>query len=98
MIATRPAAGATPFSGSYNPPAPGTHAERIEVLDVLRGIALCGMIVVHFSERSADSDRGFAHAYQAFVELFFVTRFHAMFAILFGVGFAVQLRRADARG
>lgn len=98
MSATPSAAGAMPLPATANPSAPDTQSERIEVLDVLRGIALCGMFVVHFSEWSTDPGHGFGHAYQAFVEMFFVNRFHAMFAVLFGVGFAVQLRRADARG
>lgn len=89
---------AMPFPATSTASAPDTQPERIGVLDVLRGIALCGMFVVHFSEESTDPGHGFGHAYQAFVGLFFANRFHAMFALLFGVGFAVQLRRADARG
>ena len=73
-------------------------SERIGVLDVLRGIALLGMFFVHFSGHSTDPGGGFGHIYRRVVELFFEDRFWTMFAILFGVGFAVQLRRADARG
>ena len=74
--------------------------DRIEVLDVLRGIALLGMFLVHFNDKATASDAGwgFTAAYQRGVSLFFEERFWAMFAILFGVGFAVQLRRAEARG
>jgi uncharacterized membrane protein YeiB len=32
------------------------------------------------------------------ISLFFDARFYTMFGILFGIGFAVQLQRADARG
>jgi len=71
--------------------------DRLHVLDVLRGIALIGMFFVHFSMFS--SGGGPADTlYQSVVALFFEERFWTMFAILFGVGFAIQLRRADARG
>jgi len=71
--------------------------DRLHVLDVLRGIALMGMFFVHFSMFS--SGGGPADTlYQSVVALFFEERFWTMFAILFGVGFAIQLRRADARG
>jgi uncharacterized protein len=74
--------------------------DRIEVLDVLRGIALLGMFLVHFNDHATASDAssGLTAAYQGAVRLFFEERFWAMFAILFGVGFGVQLRRAAARG
>ena len=79
-------------------PVPVQGTDRIGVLDVLRGIALLGMILVHFIEWSSDPGVGIGHAYHSFLELVLVNRFHSMFAILFGVGFAVQLRRAEARG
>jgi uncharacterized protein len=74
--------------------------DRIEVLDVLRGIALLGMFLVHFNERASGGGAasGVSGVYQRAVILFFEERFWTMFGILFGVGFAVQLRRADERG
>lgn len=70
---------------------------RLHVLDVLRGIALLGMFLVHFSmfaSGGAAADR----VYQSGVSLLLEERFWAIFAMLFGVGFAVQLQRAEARG
>lgn len=70
---------------------------RLYVLDVLRGIALLGMFLVHFAMFSSGgtaADRG----YEKVVELLFEERFWSIFGILFGVGFAIQLRRADVRG
>lgn len=72
-------------------------SERIGVLDVLRGIALLGMFLVHFSERASDGG-ALDTLYQRIVALFFEERFWAMFGILFGIGFAIQFRRAEARG
>ena len=90
---------ATTFTAARDIAAtPAKPCERIGVLDVLRGIALLGMFFVHLNDHAIDPGGGFGHAYRRIVELFFSGRFWAMFAILFGAGFGVQLRRADARG
>jgi uncharacterized protein len=78
-------------------PPLGTRSDRLGVLDVLRGIALLGMFLVHFNDYSSGGG-GLAGVYQRIALLFFDERFWAIFGILFGVGFAIQLRRADARG
>jgi uncharacterized protein len=70
---------------------------RLHVLDVLRGIALLGMFLVHFSNY-ATGGGWLDGIYEKIVLLFFEERFWAMFGILFGVGFGIQFRRADARG
>lgn len=79
------------------PTSPVGATERLHVLDVLRGIALLGMFLVHFSMFGSGGNALDAQ-YQTAVALFFEERFWAMFGILFGVGFAIQLRRAEARG
>src|SRR5688572_16756695 len=71
--------------------------DRVHVLDVLRGIALVGIFFVHFSMFSSGGNAA-EKLYQSAVALLFEERFWAMFAMLFGVGFAIQLRRAEARG
>ncbi len=75
-------------------------ADRIGALDILRGIALLGMFLVHFNDSAIGSDTaaGLGATYQKIVALFFEERFWTMFGILFGVGFVVQLRRAEVRG
>jgi uncharacterized membrane protein YeiB len=90
--------GAAPVAAG--PVAP---AERIGVLDVLRGLALVGMYVVHFNYYEATpaeltASHPIAGPVAAVIGLFFESRFHAIFGMRFGVGFAVQLSRADARG
>ena len=76
--------------------------ERIAVLDILRGIALIGMFMVHFNYYEATppgTDPGrMAHFVEQTIGLFFEERFYSIFGMLFGVGFAVQLTRAEARG
>jgi uncharacterized protein len=88
-------------------PAAGAAAERpilerVAVLDILRGIALIGMFMVHFNYYEATPagvDPGRLAAFvENFIGLFIEERFYSIFGILFGVGFAVQLTRAEARG
>ena len=86
----------TPAVETTSSPAP-RKADRIGSLDVLRGIALLGMFLVHFKDNSIDA-AGVAATYQKIVDLFFEERFWTMFGILFGIGFAIQFRRAEARG
>ncbi len=100
------------------PSAPGTgvnarpvdNSERVTLLDVLRGFALCGVFVSNsftwFSGRvllPRDQARAMAappleavvtSLYNFFVNQKFVT----LFAFLFGLGFSIQLTRAEARG
>jgi uncharacterized protein len=80
------------------PNGPVGAAERIETLDVLRGIALFGMFLVHFYDFSVEATTPFGRALGNMNDWFFANRFMTMFAILFGAGFAVQLSRAEARG
>jgi uncharacterized protein len=82
------------------PAATASAGERIGSLDVLRGIALLGMFLVHFNDQSVSgaSVSVAAESYQRAAALFFEERFWTMFGILFGAGFALQLRSAEARG
>jgi uncharacterized protein len=90
-----PAAVAAPTTPSL------AKGDRLEVLDVLRGIALLGMFIVHFCDYAGvwDVPDGQEPALWQRLEGWFLDgRFFTMFAMLFGIGFAVQLARADARG
>ena len=71
--------------------------DRIASLDILRGIALLGMFIVHFHVRSQEIT-GFDELIRVFVWRLVETKSHGTFALLFGAGFAIQLKRAEERG
>jgi uncharacterized protein len=70
---------------------------RIASLDILRGLALLGMFVVHFHEHSTEPG-GLDNAVRTLIWRLVESKSHGTFALLFGAGFAIQLRRAEARG
>jgi uncharacterized protein len=95
-------------------PTPGARpvdvSERVALLDVLRGFALCGVFVsnsyIWFSGRVL-LPRGQARALaappleavvSALYNFFVNQKFMTLFAFLFGLGFSIQLARAEARG
>jgi len=64
---------------------------------VLRGFALFGMFMVHLTYYAKGTGR--VHDLMlTSVEYVFESKFYALFAFLFGVSFAVQMTRANARG
>jgi len=70
--------------------------ERIQTLDVLRGFALFGILWMNmpsFSEGTA-----FEHALYQLGQVLTSGKFYSLYAFLFGLGFSIQLLRADARG
>lgn len=64
---------------------------RLGAVDVLRGFALLGMILVHVRERSREAT-GVLDLIGWAVYLLVESKSWATFAFLFGVGFALQLR------
>ena len=69
--------------------------ERIEVIDILRGWAIFGMIFVNMSVdlgSQGTTDRVAKHL----VDFFASGKFSSVFSFLFGLGFALQMRRAEA--
>ena len=87
---------------------PVSASERIDNLDVLRGLALLGialMNVEYFTAPLADmasgiapDARGLDWLADAFVYVFVRGKFWTLFSLLFGMGFAVMLGRAAAAG
>jgi uncharacterized protein len=82
--------------------------ERIVTLDVIRGVALLGIFLMNvefFNRPIADLDSGLplnvtGLDYWAgwFVHVFVRGKFWTMFSLLFGMGFAVMLTRAELAG
>lgn len=69
-----------------------TPRDRLGAVDALRGLALAGMFVVHV-QYYADGPPAWAPRVEALVDRMFAERFWALFAFLFGVGFALQIER-----
>ncbi|KGQ19630.1 Transport protein [Lysobacter dokdonensis DS-58] len=88
--------------------APIAANERITTLDVIRGVALFGILLMNvefFNRPISELDIGLPpniHGidYWAgwFVAVFVRSKFWTMFSLLFGMGFAVMLGRAHAAG
>jgi uncharacterized protein len=105
-------ASAAPSTGLGPEPSdslPVTAATRMDVLDVLRGIAIFGILIFNIGALSgyellpAPERRGVPGAGAddtvAFLLEFLVQgKFYCLFSLLFGVGFAVFIDRASARG
>ena len=79
-------------------PAPLDADERLHSLDILRGLALAGMILVHFHMRLERPATGPEDLIGWGVWIFLEQKAWGTFAFLFGVGFAVLLRRLESRG
>jgi uncharacterized protein len=81
--------------------------ERIEVLDVLRGLAVCGILIGNMQWFSGYGMMPPSIAMQTpvadrithfLVHFFIEGKFYSIFSFLFGFGFALQMARAEERG
>jgi uncharacterized membrane protein YeiB len=98
------AAGASAPTG---PPAPRSPRERIVALDVLRGFALCGILlanvkpIAHRSGQLGPAHLGSAHHGETtaatVLHLAVDQRFFPIFSLLFGMGFSLIWRAAQER-
>ena len=90
-------------------PAPAQAAERMDTLDAVRGAAVLGILLANvyamagFPFLPPDHYRSLplagTHEPAFFLILFLVEgKFYSLFSLLFGVGFAVFIQRAAARG
>src|SRR5208283_5167758 len=87
---------------------PVSLSERILFIDVLRGMALFGILAANMRAFVAPLEcygyiRVLFHSRadilaQAFVDVFIQGKFITIFSFLFGLGFAMQMSRAEARG
>jgi uncharacterized protein len=87
--------------------SPVSLPERIEILDVLRGLAVCGILVGNMQwfsgygmmPPSVARQSPFGDQITHFLVHFFVEgKFYSIFSFLFGFGFALQIARAEERG
>ena len=93
---------------SAPPIAPLAPRERIEALDVIRGFALFGICLMNldFFNRSVllvgtgmpPGLTGIDYAAAFFTAYFVTGKFWTIFSLLFGMGFAVMLTRAESAG
>lgn len=87
---------------------PLASSERIAVLDVLRGAALLGILLMNIEAFSGPLDlaftgidthwQGLDYWADAFVYVFVQGKFFTLFSLLFGAGFAVMAQRAEVAG
>jgi len=82
-------------------PAPVDPRQRIEVVDMVRGFALFGVLLVNMYNFGAYTifwnEPGDEIAFSA-MRFFFETKSWRLFSFLFGFGFALQMIRAEERG
>lgn len=82
--------------------------ERIEIIDILRGSALFGILAANMRAFNSPLAAYFDHSLmwqdlpdriaQSIVDVFISGKFITIFSFLFGLGFAVMMDRAEARG
>ncbi|SFE42229.1 DUF418 domain-containing protein [Thermoflexibacter ruber] len=82
-----------------------TSVERIKIIDVLRGFALLGIIIVHVVEQYYAGDSSiFAKntpldmGISIFMGIFIIGKFFPIFSFLFGLSFAIQMNQAKEKG
>lgn len=73
-------------------------SERVELIDILRGFALLGILTVNFWGSSGEAARSVDRIVSDVLEIAVESSFYPLFSFLFGLGFAVQLLRARERG
>jgi uncharacterized protein len=98
----------TIMSSETESAGPITSSERILYIDILRGMALFGILAANMRGFNAPLDlygniRPLFHGRadliaQGFIDIFIQGKFVTLFSFLFGLGFAVQMSRAAARG
>ncbi len=88
-------------------PGPVQESQRIDSLDVLRGVAIQGILLVNIAffvfplmtvERLWLALRGLDRVMYIAVEMLCTFKFISLFSLLFGMGLALQSQRADAAG
>jgi uncharacterized protein len=98
------------MSAVVDPAAPLPATERVQALDVLRGLALFGVFLMNFigfagrdvmateEQLLALPTAALDHAVEAVLRCAFLDKANTVFAFLFGLGFYLQMQRLDASG
>ena len=88
---------------------PDLRKNRIEIIDILRGFALLGIIIVHFTEQYYAGQPPQVHAdmmasslgdqiVMGFIGALVQGKFYMIFSFLFGLSFFIQLDQSDHSG
>jgi len=97
-------------STAESTPGPVQANERVQLVDVLRGVALFGVFLVNFTSFASTNimatDEQLLSLPTAAIDLtlydliewLFVDKANTLFAFLFGLGFYLQMQRLEARG
>jgi uncharacterized protein len=83
-------------SGTLSSPTPA--GERYPAIDILRGFAVFGILLVNFPGSDAARSGAADDTVRRLLALFVSGKFYTTFSFLFGLGFALQLLRAQATG
>lgn len=85
---------------------PVAAADRIEVIDILRGVALLGILLMNMEALSGPLDLSFTgidphwtgldYGVDAAIYVLVQGKFFTLFSLLFGAGFAIMAQRAEA--
>ena len=78
--------------------SPTAERERNPVVDILRGFALFGILLVNFPGTEAARAGGADDTVRRLLSFLVSGKFYTTFSFLFGLGFALQLLRAQDRG
>ncbi|MFO7952773.1 MAG: DUF418 domain-containing protein [Bacillota bacterium] len=90
-----------------NSMAPVQAGERIDEIDIVRGVALLGILMVNmsffkypvFMERiPSNFPEGIEQLSAWLIQLFFTGKFYAIFSFLFGLGFYIFMERTISKG
>jgi uncharacterized protein len=87
---------------------PVAAGERVAMIDALRGFALFGILLANLmgfvvgpapeSMRLVHFGASLSGPVEFGLEWLVVGKFYSLFSLLFGIGFAIQLERLEARG
>ncbi len=91
-------ADAQPHNSSRTLSTPTQAGERIPAIDILRGFALFGILLVNFPGSEAARSGAVDDVVSKLLRILVSGNFYTTFSFLFGLGFALQLIRAQSRG